>query len=110
MPAGFLFIVLFSFSMQAYIVAVGTLTLKDTHSGIRQSRSSCGSAETQTGACAHTHTHIGAHSRGGTMQWRSHASVASVSVGQGAVVSDHLFSFPPCLFSEDSVINSLTRD
>lgn len=63
-PTGFLFIVLFSFSMQAYIVAVGTLTLKDTHSGTRQFRSSCGSAETQTGACAHTHTHRGAFQGG----------------------------------------------
>ena len=56
--------------------------------------------------CTHTLQHIPR----GTLQRCSHVAMASASLGQRAVVSDHLFSFPPCLFSKDSVINSLTRD
>lgn len=75
-----------------------------------QSHSSCGITETQTGACASTHTNTLQHIPGLMSQRSSHVAVASLSLGQRAVVSDHLFSFPPCLFSKDSVINSLTSD
>lgn len=42
-----------------------TKTHKGTHSGARQSHSSCGITETQTGACAHTHCSTFRGGRGG---------------------------------------------
>lgn len=101
----------FPFCMQVNVVAVEMLILKgtkNTHWAAAHSRSSCGITETQTGACAHTHT-LQRIPRG-MLQRCSHVTMASVSLGHRAVVSDRLFSFPPCLFSKDSVINSLTRN
>lgn len=52
-----------------------TKTHKGTHSGTRQSHSSCGNTKTQTGACAHTLQHIPR----GTLQRCIHVAMASVS-------------------------------
>lgn len=83
---------------------VDTAKRQETLWGTRQSHSIRGITETQTGLCVHTH-------RQAFQKWCcSHVTMASASLGHGSVVSDHLFSFPPCLFSRDSVINSLTRD
>jgi len=100
------------FILHAGYCCCGTLTLEHTKAHIQAQDSHIPATVSlkHKQKRVHTHTHTLQHIPRGALQRCSHVAMAPVSLGQRAVVSDHLFSSPPCLFSKDSVINSLTRD